>query len=60
MEAMECPYCEGQGWTAEHDPNCTGNCEQWGCPIQWGCSQCNGGGFVERQPPPNPDDEAPF
>lgn len=35
-----CPHCEGKGWTAEHDSNCDGSCEQGNCPVQEQCD-CN-------------------
>ena len=34
-----CPYCGGQGFTVrietgeEHDPNCQGDCSNYGCPV---------------------------
>jgi len=45
---MKCKYCDGKGWTAEHDPNDPhwgGVCEN--CPIQVQCETCKGTGIVE-------------
>jgi len=42
---MECKFCNGNGWTAEHanhphpDGDCLGE-----CPVQSGCEYCNGSG----------------
>lgn len=50
---MKCPKCNGDGWTAEHDPgvyshnengDCLGN-----CPIQVQCEFCNGTGKIEKE-----------
>jgi RecJ-like exonuclease len=49
---MKCKNCDGEGWTAEHDPSDTshehmqeGQCSS--CPVQMGCDTCQGTGMVE-------------
>ena len=47
-DRVQCEYCQGDGFTAEHDPNdphefgCTG-----GCPIQVPCHHCEGTGVLK-------------
>lgn len=46
-----CPICNGDGYTAEHDPMSfnyhTGEHDCHGCPIQVGCENCQGTGKVK-------------
>lgn len=46
-EVNKCPDCNGEGWTAEHDPN---DPHEWGkcynCPIQVQCERCQGTGKI--------------
>lgn len=51
-----CTYCDGDGWTSEHDPSDTsyehmseGVCSS--CPVQMGCDECQGNGYVIGHPP---------
>jgi hypothetical protein len=40
-----CAICNGEGWISvpDHDPDCFGNCEKYGCPIptQASCPDCS-------------------
>jgi hypothetical protein len=50
-EGKPCPKCNGQGWTAEHNPDGRahddeGNCMPGCCPIQVPCEACSGTGRV--------------
>jgi RecJ-like exonuclease len=44
-----CPVCNGDGWYADHAPSYQhdedGQCCGY-CPIQVGCEDCQGAGFV--------------
>lgn len=43
-----CPDCNGDGYTAEHEPGCDGNCNH--CPVQVQCERCYANGyFVDKQ-----------
>lgn len=58
-----CGRCNGEGWTAEHDPMCgvAHGCEHFGCPIQVGCISCQGTGRASTQPVADvPPGEEPF
>ena len=61
---VKCKLCNGQGWTAEHDIMCDGNCEF--CPVQVQCQQCSATGFVlynkqvESKLPENTQDDLPY
>jgi hypothetical protein len=54
MEEMykKCDLCEGNGWTAEHSPNCNPHepCARGQCPIQEPCQKCNATGYVPCPP----------
>lgn len=48
-----CTDCNGDGWTAEHDPSDTsqehmeeGQCTT--CPVQIGCDECGAKGYVNE------------
>lgn len=48
---MKCTYCDGQGWTSEHDPEDTrrehyedGDCRS--CPVQVQCEKCQATGLA--------------
>lgn len=47
---MKCPACNGDGFTAEHNPNSinfkTGEHDCSRCPIQVQCELCQGTGLV--------------
>lgn len=52
--AIDCAYCQGEGWTAEHDPNDTswehmqdGVCTN--CPVQMPCDACEGTGIIREE-----------
>lgn len=61
---VKCKLCNGQGWTAEHDIMCNGNCEC--CPVQVQCQECSATGFVlynkkvESKIPENTPDDLPY
>ena len=47
----KCPECNGDGYTAEHDPNDPhegGVCTS--CPIQVQCEVCEGTGTINTSP----------
>ena len=50
---VECPYCNGYGYTDEHDPdsydNETGEHDCSNCPIQVPCEDCSALGLIERK-----------
>ena len=48
--SAECPYCSGDGWTAEHDshPHPDGDCMGM-CPIQVQCPHCEATGKVMQE-----------
>ena len=45
-----CPYCNGNGWTAEHEshPHPGGDCMGM-CPIQVQCPHCEATGKVMQE-----------
>lgn len=45
-----CPYCNGDGWTAEHEshPHPDGDCMGM-CPIQVQCPHCEATGKVTQE-----------
>ena len=44
----ECPSCKGDGFTAEHEDGCDGNCNF--CPVQVQCDHCHAKGYyVDKQ-----------
>lgn len=45
-----CPYCNGDGWTAEHDlhPHPDGDCMGM-CPVQVQCQYCEATGKVTQE-----------
>jgi len=48
VKAPICPICNGQGWTAEHDPQDPHENGCSNCPIQVQCEPCLGTGFVQE------------
>jgi hypothetical protein len=49
MRGVKCNLCNGDGYTAEHNPNdphkdgcCSGS-----CPIQVECEKCQGTGYIK-------------
>lgn len=44
-ESIQCPYCDGQGWTAEHNTHSPEE-ECNGCPIQLPCGYCYAEGRI--------------
>jgi NTP pyrophosphatase (non-canonical NTP hydrolase) len=52
-----CSKCGGDGWTAEHEPDCDGSCARTHCPIQVQCSWCQATGY-EWVPPILPEPAA--
>ena len=48
IEVLKCPDCNGNGWTAEHDPSdphLSGECSG-SCPVQVQCERCIGTGKI--------------
>lgn len=43
-QSIECPYCDGQGWTSEHNHEPDQPCTD--CPIQLPCGYCYADGRV--------------
>lgn len=44
----QCPTCKGDGFTAEHEDGCDGNCNF--CPVQVQCDHCHAKGYyVDKQ-----------
>ena len=50
-ESIKCPYCDGEGYTPEHNPESNDNGEHNcnGCPIPVPCSYCYGNGRVTTE-----------
>lgn len=49
-EKIECENCQGDGYTAEHSPNCqVTDYHEATCPIQVQCETCNGSGEAEEK-----------
>jgi hypothetical protein len=47
IEEINCPKCNGDGYTSEHDPRCNGtNCLHL-CPIQVQCEFCQATGKIK-------------
>ena len=47
MTGDKCTYCGGDGWYADHEPNCqdeNGHCVG-NCPIQVQCHHCKATGI---------------
>jgi hypothetical protein len=44
LQISDCERCGGQGWTAEHDIYCNGDC--YYCPVQVQCEHCLATGKV--------------
>ena len=47
-----CPKCKGDGWYADHAPNCqdeNGNCTGHMCPMQIECDLCQATGKVSAE-----------
>lgn len=47
---MDCPYCQGNGWTAEHGCDGTQVMCLVTCPIQVECENCSGTGEIDDLP----------
>jgi RecJ-like exonuclease len=47
--SLTCPYCQGDGFTSEHDrhPHLDGDCSGM-CPIQVQCHYCQATGKVNQ------------
>ena len=46
QELVECEACDGDGWTAEHDPQDPHENGCTNCPIQVQCEICEATGKV--------------
>lgn len=57
----KCDQCGGDGWYADHHPECFGRC-RGKCPVQVQCVRCRGTGRSdnERRTESPDDDEVPF
>ena len=47
-----CNYCQGEGWTTEHDPPASHSPEDGtciSCPVQEGCDKCKTTGKILKE-----------
>jgi len=44
---IQCPYCDGKGWTAEHNHQPDEPCKD--CPVQMPCGYCYGNGTITTE-----------